>query len=570
MSKRSIIILSIVAVILTVVVLSFTSLNNYLQEKIKTRLDSYINSSEKGLYHYSYESINIHVLERRVSIGGVRIEPKKIALDSIEDDKLRALVSVEIGEVALHDLFIYPLLANNTIEVEDIQISDTHLHYIFDREVEPKPSTFMISNLFSDKLKGALIHDFELKNASVSMSDGELSDSVYLRIDSVDISINEILMDESTVQNQQPFDYGSIKVLARKFSGDFIKNYSVSSGPILISSEDSTVKIIDLKFAPTTIMKSDMEKQFARAVFQIGVKELLLSSINISSWDELGALEINKISISEPLFQISVDKKWPKPMNEKPLPSTSIRSIPIPLIIDTIDIKQGNVRFQQIGDVDKPTLKLKFGQINSKLTNITNDSLLLEKNARLAFNASTMFMDSARLNLQIVFNLLAPDDAYHVNVKMDEMPFSVVNQILEDQANVQIDGKVNNLKAEFEANKHNAKGILDLDYSDLKLKMHKTKVTESGTKVKSSWLLNTMINPILRTNNNIDQPNFKQGEISYDRPLDIAFFGMIWHSTKTGLMSTLLPGKGQKTETTESNKKEEVKKTQKKHKKKQS
>ncbi len=238
------------------------------------------------------------------------------------------------------------------------------------------------------------------------------------------------------------------------------------------------------------------------------------------------------------------------------------------MTIDTLDIKSGNVLFHQITNDDKPSFTLKFGQINAMGTNVSNDSLVLSKKPNFTFSANTLFLDSAKLDLRLIFNILSPDEAYHAKVNMDPMPFSVINPILDGQANVQIDGTLNALEVNFDANKYSANGTADMDYSDLKLKLHKTKVTDEGTKEKNAWLLNTLVNPILRTNNNRENTNFKSGIVDYERPLDISFFGMLWHSTKTGLMSTLMPNQGQKKEKSESDKKEkeEVKKSHKKHK----
>ncbi len=563
--KKIIIISSVLVLFIAIVLIALTLVDSYLERLVEKNLESYIDTSPERLYDYAYESIDIDVYSGSVYLKGVSMEPRQFAMDSIAQDKIKVLMSVEVEELALEDLELYNLLMEDIIEVGELKIINPRFRYIFNNLVESKPSTFVMSNIFSEQLDYALIHDFSIENASISMEEIHSKDSSYVSLDSTFLNVTEVFIDENTADHIQPFNYNSLMVSAVNLTGTFVENYNIGAKSLSINSSESSIKVNSFHFLPKAFNLLDTSKQFDRSVFIINAHEITISSLNFFTWDSLGRMEIDKIAILEPSIKVSMDRRWLKPMHERLLPAANIRGIPVPLKLDSVEVKDGDVYYKEIFTDGKPPLELNFGQVYASLQNISNDTSILESNPNLLFFANTLFLDSGKLDIKAAFPILSPVDSFNMRVKMDTMPLTVLNPILEGQMKVNVEGDINALEMNFGATRHRSIGTLAFDYSGLKLELLKIKETKTGEKVKKEWLLNALVNPILRSNNNRDKDNFKEGIVDYERPLDISFFGLIWQSLKAGLMTTVVP---EKKHAVEKKEKKELKKEEKAAKKK--
>jgi hypothetical protein len=134
---------------------------------------------------------------------------------------------------------------------------------------------------------------------------------------------------------------------------------------------------------------------------------------------------------------------------------------------------------------------------------------------------------------------------FHLVLSLDDMALARLDPILEDQVHARLEGRLNKLAMNIRANRNGAKGDFVFDYSGLKVAFFKVKETKRGTREKRNWVLNTLVNPILKTDNHVSDTNFKDGRIAYVRPPDVSFFGLVWQCIKEGMVTTLMPGKGE-------------------------
>ncbi len=530
-----------VLVVIFIILLSFA--NIFIENRIKKALETYINTTPDRLYDYEYESINIDIAGGDARLTGVRVIPRANALDSLEQNKLRTLLYLDIGELLLDDLGIFGLLFNKSVNIDLLELDDVKIRNITNHEVPPKPSSIVVRDIFAKDVRDVFIDEFSIRNASATMETAHSSDSIFLDLDSVNLTVEEIFVDENTVEMIQPFTYEKIAFFIKRISGGMVEGYNISADSFLIDTERSVVNVHNFNFIPKQFDIKDTIKQFTRNAFLVKVREILLAHVDFEGCSRDGLMKIGHIFINEPSITVSMDRHWPKPMYERPLPAKNIRSIPVPVKIDTLTASNGYVFYKEIYTGGKPPLEIYFENLFASGFNITNDTLSLKEDPNFRLYANTKILGAGYITLESKFPVLSPTDTFMMKVKMDSMDIDVLDPIMEGQLKADLQGKINLLAMDFGADKSGSSGTLELDYSGLKLEFYKLKTNKKGQEVKHQKFINVLVNPLIKSNNNKGTPNFRTGEINYERPPHMSFFSILWQSLKGGLITTLMPDK---------------------------
>lgn len=538
--------------ILVLLVFLFALVNPYLEKRVKATLQTYINTSPDRPYDYDYQSMNVQVLRGNIWLKGVQIKPRPGIADKLDQNKVAFIIDAETDSVALTGLSIYQLLVKGAVKIDRILVSDVQFRYLsnslYQNPDTTKKEPFVLKDVFSDNLKQVTIGSFELRNINVFMDDIKTPDSLFVRFDSGRMVWRDIYTDTTIMGGLQPFTYSSLTLSARHFEGHMVKDHNIQVDSFSLSTADARIALHGVDFAPLGFSFASKAKQPMRSVNAIAATDVVLTGLNFDRWMEHGRLDVRHIHANKPIVKVSMDHRWPKPMFERIFLSQRVRSIPIPIKIDTITADGGSIYYREIFNDGKPPLEITFSEARVEVINVCNDPKVLADHPDLVFTAAAKLLNSGQLVVRTVFPILDTLNSFDARIKIGSMPLTAFNPILEDQLKARLSGQMNTLAMKFNANKYGAWGDFIFDYSGLKMQFYKEKETKSGTKEKKNWLINSLVNPVLRTDNNRSSPNFKSGFIDYDRPLDVSFFGLVWQSIKDGMVSTLVPGKSEKAE----------------------
>jgi len=523
------------------------SVNAFLEKMVKTTLQSYINTSLDRPYDYSYKDISIQLLLGNTYITQVKITPRPNAIGSLVGQKSRFIIDAQIDALTLRGLSIFQLLANGSVDIDKILVDHVNFRYFFNPEfISPdslEKQAFVLKDVFSESLNNLRVGQIELREISAYMNDINDKDTVFLSFDSANMVWNDIYTDETIMKNIQPFTYSSLDMSAKNFTGNMIKDHTIQVRSFSLNTGRKELAFSGVHFGPVTFDLNDTSKQIMRSINAIDLEDLLISGINFDTWQENRRLEIHKIHIKNPEVKVSMDHHWPKPMYERPYLSARIRSIPFPINIDTIYATGSKVFYRELFNDGRPPLQLFFTDGTITYLNVCNDTAILAKNPDMKLDVNAMFLDRGNISASIVYPVLDSLSTLYMKLMIEAMPLTAFNPILEGQLKANISGDLNTLAMNFKADRYSSKGDFVFDYSNLKVELFKEKETKEGLKIKKNWLLNTLVNPLIRSNNNLSQENFNKGAIDYQRPPDISFFGMVWQSIKDGMLTTMIPSR---------------------------
>ena len=549
----------IIVLILLILGFLFVFLNTFMEKKVKSILQGYINTTPNRPYDYAYEDIGIKLLNGNIYLTKVKISPRPSSIGSLVSQKIHFIIDVRIDTLALKGLSLYDLLVNGSMDIDKILVDNVDFRYFFNKDYSDPDSlqkrAFVLKDVFSENLNDVRIGQIQLRDISAFMNDINDKDTVFLSFDSASMVWNDIYTDKSIMKQLQPFTYSNLQMSARNFIGNMIKDHTIQVKSFSLNTASKELTFSKIHFAPIEFNLNDTSKQIVRSINAVDLEELVFAGINFDNWHEDRRLEIRKIYAKNPDIKVSMDHHWPKPMYERPYLSARVRSIPFPVNIDTIYATGGRVFYRELFNDGKPPLRLTFSDASATYTNVSNDSIILARNPNLTFEVNAKFLGVGKLSTTIVYPVLDSLNTLFMKLKIESMSLSALNPILEGQMKAKLSGDINTLAMNFKADRYGSKGDFVFDYSNLKIELFKEKETKDGVKIKKNWLMNTLVNPVIRSNNNISNENFNKGMIDYRRPLDISFFGMVWQSLKGGLITTMIPSRNPENKTKRKEKK---------------
>jgi hypothetical protein len=215
------------------------------------------------------------------------------------------------------------------------------------------------------------------------------------------------------------------------------------------------------------------------------------------------------------------------------MPMESFIKFPYKVKIDSVVIANSMVAVEEIQEKGTESSVITFEDINATLTGFNNR--VQEKNHDHALlNATGMLMGTGKINA--VFLLpLDGRSVYNAKGSLSKMNFTRLNPALEPLASIRIEsGYLNKLTFNFNYTDYVSKGVLEIDYQDLKL-------TALGKNNHSTNEIKTLLlNAIVKNDRNKSLASANRtGEIEIERDRKRFIFNVWWKSIQGGLRSVV-------------------------------
>jgi hypothetical protein len=380
----------------------------------------------------------------------VKIIPRPTAIGSLVSQKTQFIIDAQIDTLALRGLSIFQLLTNGSIDISQILVDNVQFRYFFNRDYTSPDSVekraFVLKDVFSENLKTVKIGEIQLRDISAYMNDIHDKDTIFLSFDSANMIWKDIYTDDAIIKNLQPFTYSWLQMSAKNFIGNMIKDHTIRVKSFSLNTAREEINFTGVHFGPVTFDLNDTSKQIIRSINAIDLEELLISGINFDSWQEDKRLEIQKIYTKNPDVKVSMDQHWPKPMHERTFLSAKVRSVPFPINIDTIYATGGKVYYRELFNNGKPPLELFFTDATTIYLNVCNDTAILADTPEMTVDVSARLLGAGKLTTTIVYPVLDSLNTLHMKLRIESMPLSTFNPILEGQVKANLSGVVPHCK----------------------------------------------------------------------------------------------------------------------------
>ncbi len=446
-----------------------------------------------------------------------------------------------LGLFKIKHLKIFDFINDKNVDISKVIVENTKTELLTNPDVKKNKRQKKESSikLFPNTLNRLSIGDFEIINATFFIANTQQTDEYLFEIDSLSIVVKDIYIDSSTVASPIPLNFSDININTKHFALKSMKYYSISTAGIAFDESENTLILNQFKLIPKYSRDEFNQMiQYNNDLFSINTEKVILNGLNLNELEKNKFISLSLVEVHKPLIDIYRDKRLPDaPFKKKKLITSAIKSIPVPIHVDSIKVFQAQLTYDEMHDLTDVPGRVFFDPLYLTAYNFTNDSNRIEANPHLQIDLHGKIMGKSELNANFDFYLNRDDDYFVANGKLEAISGTAFNPMLENMMLVKIEsGDVHSAVFYFTATDNASKGTLDLSYENLKAEVLKQKDPE-----QKSGAISFFANELINNTNLPADKKYRQGNIYFERRKDKAIVNFLWNSVKTGIISIVAP-----------------------------
>lgn len=461
-----------------------------------------------------YDKISTNVLAGRISLQNVT------AADSGNTFGLVA------KDITLSGLGYLPLLKNG-----DVSIAGLHLEEpVFTYRKKEKDS------LPKKNGKGTFP---QLDIRKLTISKGGLtqfhadSDSVQLQIEGIDLQVEDILMDGTTLQQQLPFTYGEFRLDTQQLYCDLGPFEFLRLQQLQLNANEGQVHHLELK---SKYGKQELSKKLVveHDHYDLTIDTLRLEQFDFRPANETLQLRLAQLQLERPIFHVYRDKLLPDDTTHKKLYNQALRDLDLDLQVDSIGITDGTITYEERLETDVDPESVKFTELDATITNLHSHG-----SGTVKIETRSQLMGDGLLDLDWSFDPQNKSNDFLATGSLSNFDSSEINPFLKTNLTAEVSGSVNQLYFTMSGNELKSSGEMKMNYDQFEFKV--LKKDRSGV----NKVLTAVVNIFARKNSDTDADGYRHGTFEVDRNTDKSFFNYLWINVKAGLVDTVT-GNGKK------------------------
>ncbi len=502
-------VLGIIIIIFSIVI----AVNLIAPNLIKHRL----NQTSAGPFSVSVDKAKVKLFKKHISLNTI------ILNDTTEGN------NISISKITVDGIRYLPLLFREDIILDSLLIFNPKVNFY----VEKKTGTSRQPKINKSKNRKISLKKIGIRDADakIKKKDG------LIKVSGVNFSLHNFARDTTAKYTFKGFSFDQYLVSIDSFSIPFSENlYTFQFSDMNYNPEAQTYKIQQAKIVTRKEKyeagrKKDVETDWFDFVFE----DIKFEDFNLNSLLNDSSVVIRHISIDKFNGKSFRDKRLPFPKKpDTKLPMAMIDSFSFGLHIDSVAIKNANIKYEErVKNTDKAG-EVFFTNLNAKLFQVSNIKKLIHSPTKII--ASANFMDQPLIEA----NFDMPNKKYPIPYRVEgtiaPSRLKIFNRMLEENLSAKIkEGNMNQLVFDFQYNNDFSKGALFMEYSDLKIDFLKQK-DDSKNQLKSLFF-NSII---LRNKNLNEKKNYRTGEIYFERDKKKSIFNYWWKSLSSGIKSIVV------------------------------
>lgn len=537
---------SILGVIIVIILAAAIFLSAKWKPLLTEKIKEGVYNGSHHLYTINFDQIRLNLITGSLALYNVTLTPDTAVYDSLKTRNIAPenvfevkLKKLQISRVSVLKAYFDRKADLNAIVLEKPSINMTH--YKVPKKPDSAKNDSTLYQKISKTLKSIYVAKITIKNADLDYVNRAGAKKTTSSLKHIDINVDNFLLDSLSGQDSTRFfytkDIGFQLVGYKSLTKD--KMYTMKVDSIFGSTKSKQITVTNFKMTPMF-----PELQFARKYkVQKDRYDLSFGKIKLENVDFLGLsndqhIMANALHLDDANVDVFMSRESPAPPGldkAKNFPHVALKRLQIPIDIDTIKIKNLDIKYSEYNPASKKTGSVSFKNSNGSILNVTNDSLKLTKNHHALLNLNTSLMGKSRLNLKIDFNLTAKDGAFSYSGSMGKFNMQTLNSLSVALGLVKIKtGEIDKIDFNASGNTSSASGSLNMRYHNLKVELLSDNIDGKGTEKKGflSFLANNLL---------VNDKNPKDGEaprtatMTNSRIPSASFFNLVWKTVFVGI-----------------------------------
>ncbi|SDG87868.1 hypothetical protein SAMN05421827_11290 [Pedobacter terrae] len=513
-----------------------------LTEKIKAG----VYNGSHHLYRIDFKSINLNVITGSMALRDVTLTPDTAVFDSLKKKQLAPahIFELKLKKLQISRVGILTAYFKKRIEVNEILLQKPSINMYFNKVTKKTDSIKDEKSLYeqlSKNFESVHIKSIKIVDADFDYINKTTSKKTKNSIKHLDINVNDFLLDSLSGNDTTRFYY--TKDVTFQIAGyksvtkDKMYNMKVDTVKGSTSSKKITVKgfqLIPLYNELTFARKYKIQKDR----YNLSFDQVEFNGVDFIGLNTDQKLYAKSLKIGPANVEVFMSRESPPPPGfdkGQNYPHMALKRLNIPVLIDTVKLKNIDVKYAEFNPASKKTGSVNFKALNGNIFNVTNDSLqLIKKNHALA-DLNTLLMGTGKLNVNIDFNLTDNNGAFTYSGSLGKFDMKNLNPLSKALGLVEIEsGNIQHIDFKANGNLRSAAGKINMLYTNLKVKLLSDNIDGEGTKKKGvlSFLANTIL---------VKDENPQKGEtprtarMTNTRINSASFFNLMWKTVFVGI-----------------------------------
>ena len=491
-----------------------------LNSWINYRLPAIINEKNDSSYLITYKNLKVSLLNRSIYADNIAVVPKASLKDTIAKKGIYAKIkSIEIQQVN-----VWSLLFSNKIKANTIAIKTPEI-IIYDKENK-------------HSVRNAVVAPFEkiIKVSNVVLTHGDLKllskeQAVpVLSVQNINFNIEGIVITDAILKKKIPLEYEDYSLSCDSLFYHPTAFYNLKTHAIKLSKKEMLIN--DFKMLPTFSRKKFVSKLSKEE----DIFTLLCKSIKIQNGDwgfkqDDFFFHANTILLNQLNANIYRSKEPADDLTKKHLYNKLLRDLKFDLQIDTLQIKDSKLVYEEQKTPDVGAGILQFNDFNVNATNISsgfNKDKLPDVNIAI----HCKFMNNAPFMVNWNFNVLDKNDGFNIQGKLTHFEANQMDAFTKPYINVTTKGVLDEIRFNFTGNDVKSTGKLELKYDNLEVSVY-----QKDARQKKNKFLSFFTNLFVKKDSD---EKVKEVTVEVERKQEKSFYNFLWMNVAEGLKKVLI------------------------------
>ncbi|HLS30301.1 MAG TPA: hypothetical protein VK021_05560 [Flavobacteriaceae bacterium] len=497
----------VLLIVVLIIVLGIFSVQFFVDKKINTALKNMENKGE-----ITYKDYNLNLFAADFSID---------SLTYFSGDN-----SFFVEKLKIHNIGLTEYVANKNINVGNLKLKKPTVTLIKKTKMKSaqKNKDFKVFN------KSILVDDIEIEKATLIYKEDTLT---KLKLKNYNIGLRKIKVDSQSLKKTIPFEYDHYNISGGKL-------YYLLNNLQTFTTESVNIKQDEVVLSNLRLIPNYSRKEYVKVIpYEKDLMDLKMGSLTFHNYKfDLDAkrnlLDIHKVKMDNIDFDIYRNKLVRDDPRKKKMYSGMLRDLPFDLNIDSLQVRNADLTYEEVQEKTEKTGKVFFTKMNVEVNSLTNLNMQRKDFPETVVDIDCQLMGQAPLNVSWTFKVNQPEDNFQIKGKGLNIPPKSLNSFFEPAFNMNASGE--NIKAiyfNFYGDKLTAQGEYHMVYDDLKIEVLKKNKDQQKNKLLS-FFANLFVN---HKNDSGD----KVIEVSdVQRNPTRSFWNYFWKCIFEGLRKTLI------------------------------
>ncbi len=576
--KKTLIIIGVILLLVLVAIFSVDYvIANLIDKKVR-----HIQYELKDDIDFDYSKLSFSFFQKKITLKDFHFASLSDSLQNTDK------IEVQLKKLILKFEGFEEVLLEGKLHLKEVILKNPNINYGLAKRLskdavltdslttESNDQYGDLENATTNKLiKTLLIDEFKIENGEAHVFHVSKPDKKLIDIKSITINSKALFIDMNAKAVENILKSEKFEVEMKDLSSSEIENHDLNIDKLDYNAKTKSLEISSIYFHNKEKPKAFSVKQKFRSVWLDIKIDKLKMDLNPFHIYNKGLIYLKMIELDGLHAEIYNDVTLALKPDHQAMPPKMIREIPLPFKIDSILIKDSELKYLHKGKPDKPGV-MDFDDVNISISNITNIDYVLDADPLMKMNVTAKVWGKGKLTNTMTIDLKNPRDFVYAKGKVTNMPLKAAERMLKPLYGVQISsGKLSLLSFDLVMNEDIGEGTMCFDYSDLKVDIKKAdkEKNDGSEELKSHVLLNFIANGAVVSSNMPEGKHYKEkGYMIFDRTKNKPIFDLLWNCTQVGIMDIAINDLLYKSESNYQKKekkqeKQEVKEQKKKRKK---